>query len=112
MEALPELESYVLTTGETGALAAEHREGGQMGPQYGRLSVELVDLVARDRSHTEVIADLRQRTAKYAGVTIEFVAIRGLTVDLHVSGADKSACRRIAERLRKMVCCDLLVVFS
>ncbi len=46
------------------------------------------------------------------GVTIEFVAVRGLTVDLHVSGADKSACRRIAERLRKMVCRDLLVVFS
>ncbi len=47
-----------------------------------------------------------------SGVSIELVAVRGLTVDLHVGGADKSACQRIAERLRKMVCLDLLVVFS
>ncbi len=47
-----------------------------------------------------------------AAVSIELVAVQGLTVDLHIGGADKSACRRIAERLRKMVCRDLLVVFS
>ena len=46
------------------------------------------------------------------GVSVELVAVKGLTVDLHVDGADKSACRRIAERLRKLVCRDLLVVFS
>jgi bacterioferritin-associated ferredoxin len=46
------------------------------------------------------------------GVTVEFVSVNGLTVDLHVGGADKAAERRIAERLRKLVCPDLLVVFS
>jgi multidrug efflux pump subunit AcrB len=70
--ALPELDSYVLTTGDTGALAAQQREGGQVGPQYGRLTVELVDLAARERSQADVIAELRERTARYAGVAIDF----------------------------------------
>ncbi len=70
VEALPETESYVLTTGDTGALNSQNREGGQLGPEYGRLTIELVPLAERRRSQSEVIAALRQATAAYAGVEV------------------------------------------
>jgi multidrug efflux pump subunit AcrB len=66
----PEVESYVLTTGDTGALNTQGREGGQVGPEYGRLTIELVPLAERDRSQGQVAAELRERTAHYAGVEI------------------------------------------
>jgi CzcA family heavy metal efflux pump len=68
---LPELESYVLTTGDTGALATQNREGGEVGSHYGRLTVELLPRVDRDRGQADVVADLRQRMRRYAGVTID-----------------------------------------
>lgn len=45
-------------------------------------------------------------------VTLELVSIRGLTVDLHLEGANKSMQVRIADKLRQIVCPDLLVIFS
>ncbi|MGH0029482.1 MAG: efflux RND transporter permease subunit, partial [Myxococcota bacterium] len=55
---LPEIERYVLTTGDTGALAADNREGGRTGPEYGRISVELVPASQRRRSQAEIVAAL------------------------------------------------------
>jgi bacterioferritin-associated ferredoxin len=46
------------------------------------------------------------------GVSLEFVSIQGLMVDLHLEGANKSLQARIARKLRQIVCPDLLVTFS
>ncbi len=45
-------------------------------------------------------------------VTLELVSIQGLTVDLHLEGANKSMQVRLANKLRQIVCPDLLVIFS
>ncbi len=45
-------------------------------------------------------------------VTLELVSIHGLTVDLHLEGANKSMQVRLANQLRQIVCPDLLVIFS
>jgi multidrug efflux pump subunit AcrB len=68
---IPEVEHYVLTTGDTGALASDNREGGRSGPEYGRISVELVDVRDRSRSQTEIVVSLRERIERYAGVEID-----------------------------------------
>ncbi len=68
---LPELEHYVLTTGDTGALSSDNREGGRSGPEYGRISVELVEPSERSRSQSEVVTALRSEFRSYAGVEID-----------------------------------------
>lgn len=48
-----------------------------------------------------------------AGTTLELVSVEGLRVELHVTGADSAELRaRVAERLRKLVCSELEVVFA
>jgi multidrug efflux pump subunit AcrB len=69
--ALPEVASSVLTTGETGALNTDGAQGGQSGPAYGRLTLELVPLAERVRDQRAVADDLRTRLAPYAGVTFD-----------------------------------------
>lgn len=71
IEEIPEVERYVLTTGETGALASDNREGGRSGPEYGRISVELLDAGERERSQAEIVTELRSRIERYAGVEID-----------------------------------------
>ncbi len=69
--ALPEVESYVLTTGDTGALSTDTREAGRTGPEYGRIHVELVPRGERSRSQSAVVRQLRARLDRYAGVEID-----------------------------------------
>jgi HAE1 family hydrophobic/amphiphilic exporter-1 len=71
LEGIPEIERYVLTTGDTGALAADGREGGRNGPEYGRITVELVEVRERDLGQSEIVAALRPRLERYAGVEID-----------------------------------------
>jgi hypothetical protein len=46
------------------------------------------------------------------GVQLELVSISGLTVDLHLTSRDASLRAEVADRLRKLVCDDLDVLFS
>ncbi|MCP3986148.1 MAG: efflux RND transporter permease subunit [bacterium] len=68
---LPEVASYVLTTGDTGALSTDTRESGRYGPEYGRINVELVPSAERRRNQTEIVRDLRTDLAPFAGVEID-----------------------------------------
>jgi multidrug efflux pump subunit AcrB len=71
VEAIPELDHYVLITGETGALSVDSREGGRSGPEYGRISVDLVDASERDRGQSEIVSELRGAFGRYAGVEVD-----------------------------------------
>ncbi len=68
---LPEVKTQVLTTGDTGALNSDNREGGRRGSQYGKITVELVDKGDRLRSQSEIVSHLRSRISHYAGVEID-----------------------------------------
>jgi multidrug efflux pump subunit AcrB len=69
--ALPEVDRYVLTTGDTGALSTDTREAGRYGPEYGRINVELVPSADRERGQSEVVHALRGDLAFFAGVEID-----------------------------------------
>jgi multidrug efflux pump subunit AcrB len=71
VEAIPELDHYVLITGETGALSMDGREGGRNGPEYGRISVDLIDSSERGRSQGEIVSGLRGEFERYAGVEVD-----------------------------------------
>lgn len=69
--ALPEVASYVLTTGDTGALSTDTRQAGRYGPEYGRINVELFLRSERQRGQAEVVRALRADLAPFAGVEID-----------------------------------------
>jgi multidrug efflux pump subunit AcrB len=71
VDRIPELDHYVLTTGDTGALSADTREGGRVGPGYGRISVELTEPSMRNRSQSEIVAWMREELVGYAGVELD-----------------------------------------
>jgi multidrug efflux pump subunit AcrB len=90
-ESLREVESYVLTAGDTGALNADTGEGGRVGSHYGRLTVDLVDRSQRSRGSAEVIAELRELVSRYAGVRVAFEQpdegpSTGAALDIRVKG--------------------------
>ncbi len=66
-----EVESYVLTTGDTGGLNSDFREGGRSGNRFGRITVELVRRGERLRSQAAIVAALRPEISHYAGVEID-----------------------------------------
>ena len=78
------------------------------------------DLREQNRRSCQEGCERRIATAVYGAlalrlpenVTLELVSIHGLTVDLHLEGANKSMQVRLANKLRQIVCPDLLVIFS
>lgn len=103
---LPELESYVLTTGETGALAADSREGGRSGPEYGRITVELVHAEDRERTQLEILAALRSEIGHYAGVEIDVEEVGegpsvGAAVAVRASGDHLDELAEVAAEIKR-----------
>jgi multidrug efflux pump subunit AcrB len=108
VETLPELESYVITTGDTGALDSEGRRGGRVGAEYGRISVELVSRSQRDRGLAEIVAETRERTTRFAGLSIHFEQPEegpptGAALAVQVKGDRLEELARVAEEAEKRV---------
>ena len=108
IQQLPEVESYVLTTGETGALNSDNREGGRSGPEYGRFSIELGDPSGRQRSQSEVARELRERTAHLAGVEIDLEELQegpptGAALAIRVQGESLEQLADVAARVKARV---------
>ncbi len=68
---IPEVSSYVLTTGDTGALNSDARQGGKQGPEYGKISVDLTPRSDRIRPQSDIVTEFRLRMERYAGVDID-----------------------------------------
>jgi len=103
---IPELDHYVLTTGETGALATDGREGGRSGPEYGRINIELIDESDRGRSQSEIVRDLRTQIAPYAGVEIDLDELGegpsvGAALALRVKGDHLDEVAQVARRVEQ-----------
>lgn len=90
---IPEVRHFVLTTGDTGALSTDGREGGRVGPEYGRIAVELAEVGDRERSQSEIVRWLRGRISGYAGVDIDVDEVKegpavGAALAVRVKGED------------------------
>ncbi|MFQ5514298.1 MAG: efflux RND transporter permease subunit [Myxococcota bacterium] len=108
---LPEVESIVLTTGDTGALKSDQRESGRVGPRFGKVTVELVDAEQRKRSQEVIAALLRKRLAHLAGVTLDVEQLSegppvGAALTLRLHGRDledlEHAARIVEARVREL----------
>lgn len=71
-------------------------------------------ITCRDASFQKIEAAVCQSIqAGLRETEIEIVSVEGLRIDLHLHGADDAQIRaRIADRLRKLVCAELDVVFG
>ncbi len=58
-----ELRNVVTTIGETGALNTDLREGGKSGPEHGRVMVELLQQVHRERLQKDIVNEVRHKLA-------------------------------------------------
>ena len=108
VEALPEFQSHVLTTGDTGALNTRGRDGGRVGAEYGRLTVELVPRAQRVRSQHEVIVELRERVARYAGVKADLEGFgegppTGATLAIRIRGEQLEELASVATAVERML---------
>jgi multidrug efflux pump subunit AcrB len=105
---IAEVRSYVLTTGDTGALNADVREGGRVGSEYGEFSVELVDQEERARSQTEIVEELRDQVANLAGVEIELEELSesppvGAPVLVRVKGSNLAELEAVSQMVRERI---------
>lgn len=105
---IPELERYVLTSGDTGALATDNREGGRSGPEYGRIGVELIEAAERSRSQTEIVVWLRERIERYAGVEIDVEELSegpgvGAALAIRVTGDRLAELTRVADEVARRI---------
>jgi multidrug efflux pump len=108
VDAIPEVESYVLTTGDTGALNGDSREGGKQGAEYGKISIDLVDKGDRLRHQSEIVSDLRERISIYAGVDIHVEELSdgpptGAALAIRIKGNDLRNLIGTANRLESLV---------
>ncbi len=106
VDSIPELENWVLTTGDTGALATDGREGGRQGPEYGRIAVELVSPGVRERSQSEIVAELRQKFGGYAGVEIDLDELTegpavGAALAIRVQGESLEEIATVADEVQR-----------
>ncbi|MFQ5698704.1 MAG: efflux RND transporter permease subunit [Myxococcota bacterium] len=106
--ALPEVDRYVLTTGDTGALRYDTREGGRVGPRFGRFSVELVERSQRVRSEAQVVRTLRERLAVFAGVEIDFQELSqgppvGAALALEIQGRRLEDLEAVSREVRRRI---------
>ncbi|MEE8558468.1 MAG: efflux RND transporter permease subunit, partial [Myxococcota bacterium] len=105
---LPEVKSYVLTTGDTGALATDMREGGRQGPEYGRFTVELVKRDDRARSQAEIVGELRQKLSNYAGLDVDVEELQegppvGAALAVQIQGPSLDELEIVARKVRDRV---------
>lgn len=101
LDSLEETQFYVTTIGSSSAGGLFG--GGDIGPQYSRISLSLVDIDDRDRSLDEVVAEIRQQVeSKVSGAKItvfntESQGIGGAPIAMEFTGSDQEELTRVAD---------------
>lgn len=89
-----ELENYVTTVGNTNKLNADVLEGGGSGPEFGKITVQLVDPRKRQRTLTTILNEYRQSVqGKLPGVRLHFYVQKdgppvGAAMAIRIQGED------------------------
>ncbi|MGR3177048.1 MAG: efflux RND transporter permease subunit [Candidatus Anammoxibacter sp.] len=102
---ITEIVSYVTTIGNTQALKSDIREGGKEGLEYGKISVELVDVDERRRTQTEILEEIKSRIKDVPGVTLSYFELRegppaGADIAIKISGNNLNTLFSLAESVQ------------
>ncbi len=101
--ALSEVDNRVITVGDSGRLSADvNARGGGIGPQWGRINVELVGPFERDAKQFELVDQLRQyfKTVVNAEISVgerQEGPPQGAPIAIRVQGDDFGNIRRVAK---------------
>lgn len=104
-----ELESYVTTVGQTSRLNADILEGGGSGPEFGKITVKLVDHKFRTRTLLEVLEEYRKRLqGKFPGVQIRFYVQKdgppvGAAMAIRIQGDDLEQLGALGSRMQHLL---------
>ncbi len=103
---MSEVKHWVLTTGDTGALSSEGRDGARVGPEYGKIDVELVPGSEREFDQSTLVAKLRRQLEVYAGVEIDLQELEGgppvgAALAIRVKGDSLEQVANAAERIER-----------
>lgn len=106
LDGIPEIVSYITTIGNTQALVSDIREGGKEGPEYGKISVELIDANERERTQTEVLEEIKAQIGKIPGVKISYFELRegpptGADIAIKLSGKNLDTLFNLAETVKQ-----------
>ena len=106
LDGIPEIVSYITTIGNTQALISDIREGGKEGPEYGKISIELVDTNERERTQTEVLEEIKEQIGEIPGVKLSYFELRegpptGADIAIKVSGKTLSTLFNLAETVQQ-----------
>lgn len=105
--ALKEAEYYQTTAGSSSAGGVF--AGGDVGPQYARVSLQLVDVTERERGIDEVIATVRQRILQEVpGADIKVFSaasaqIGSAPIAMEVLGSNMAELNRVAEQMKSAI---------
>ncbi|MEK7486802.1 MAG: efflux RND transporter permease subunit [Planctomycetota bacterium] len=104
-----ELESYVTTIGQTNRLNADILEGGGSGPEFGKVTVKLVDHKFRTRTLPEILDEYRSwLKGKFPGVQIRFYVQKdgppvGAAMAIRIQGEDMNQLNTVATRMQQLL---------
>ncbi|MFQ6604517.1 MAG: efflux RND transporter permease subunit [Fidelibacterota bacterium] len=103
--ALPEVDRYVSTIGESGVQNVRLAQGGGIGAEIAQINVDLVDASERERSVDEVIEDLRQRWSDVPGLQYTFNTIKegppiATNVVVDISGDDLESMELVSNMIK------------
>jgi HAE1 family hydrophobic/amphiphilic exporter-1 len=104
-ERFPEVESVLATVGEG---VSGFFGGAQTGASYGGLTVTLVDKLKRERSDTEVVAEIDKFAKSIPGADIKTTAYQGMggggtPINIEISGGETPELVSAAEKVRAVV---------
>ncbi|MCC6483227.1 MAG: efflux RND transporter permease subunit [Armatimonadetes bacterium] len=107
LKTLPETRYYLTSLGS--ASAGAFAGAGNTGPQYARISLQLVDKTDRRRGMDEIMVQLRQEIARsIAGAKITVASADsqgggGTPIAMEVTGADMQELNRVANRVAEVI---------
>lgn len=105
VEQVPEVESMVSTLGDSGRLNLDIADGtGGIGPEWGRVNIELLEPHRRDRKQSVLVDELRASFAHQVGVEVSLTERRegppqGAPVAIRIQGDDFAPLREVSTQV-------------
>lgn len=105
LEDVPEIINYITTIGNTQALNTDIREGGNEGPEYGKIYVELSEAYTRRRTQTEILEEIKSRVGEIPGVKLTYFELKegpptGADIAIKISGNDLVELQRLSDKIQ------------
>ena len=104
LNTVPEIISFVTTIGNTHALKSDIREGGKEGPEYGKISIELVEANTRKKSQTDILNMIKSNLGSIPGVKLSYFELRegpatGAEIAIKVAGDNLQTLSEVSDTI-------------